>query len=144
MFEICILRMLLSVYNGMQTATTSQRGPVIKQSDYGMCKAGNVFVFSLAIEVWFYHWQCLLMGDIWLLAMKMEPSWCGICPADVVFHHYQAIALVCGHLPSGGLSILYFFCVHYIIIWILISSTRMDSTKLKRPCEQIHLISKLD
>lgn len=27
--------------------------------------------------VWYYHWRCHLVGDIWHLVTKMVPSWCG-------------------------------------------------------------------
>ena len=75
-----------SVCSGIPTATTLLLAPVTKQFDCGMCRAGNVFGFSLVIEVWFCLWQCPLMVAIWHLVMKMAQSWCGTSLVALVSH----------------------------------------------------------
>lgn len=100
-----------SVCNGMPIAIMLQLVLVTKLSDYGMYKVGNVYAFLLVIGAQFCHWQCLLMGDLWLLVMKTVTSWCGTSQVVVVFHHWWGTARVSGHLLSGDLCILLFFSV---------------------------------
>jgi|APAra0007618328_1042625.scaffolds.fasta_scaffold13662_1 hypothetical protein len=60
-----------SVYSGIPIVTTLLPVVVIRRLDSGMCKLENVSGYSLGTGVWFYHWRCLQMGDIWLPVMKM-------------------------------------------------------------------------
>lgn len=97
-----------SVCNGMQTAITLQLDQVTKLYACGMSKVATVSGFSLVIGVWSYHWQCLLMVDIWHQVMKMEQSWCGISQVDVVLLLWLDTPPVYGHLLLGreGLSVI--------------------------------------
>lgn len=90
-----------SVCDGMQIAITLQPDQATKLYACGTSRVVTVSEFSLVIGVWSYHWQCLLMVDIWHPVMKMEQSWCGISQVDVVLLLWPVIPLVCGHLLLG-------------------------------------------
>lgn len=94
---------LSSVYNGIPIVITLQLARATKLLDYGMYKLGNVHVFSLVIGVQYCHWQCLQMGGLWLLVMKMVQSWYGISQIVAASHHLWGTILVFGLLLSGDL-----------------------------------------
>ena len=96
---ICIY---FSACNGMPTAITSPLAPVTKQFDCGMYRVGSVSAFLLAIGVWFCHWPCHLMVDIWHLVMKTALSWCGTSQVAAAYHLWWDTIRVYGHLPSGA------------------------------------------